>query len=365
VEAMANSDRILAMDQGMKVIHIIWSLSVGGAESMLVDILNEQSKTEEVHLVIVNKIESIKLVDKISKKVIIHRINRKPGSRNVLMALLANVKLWRLRSDVLHFHTHELLQFCLFAKWQSTKLFLTLHSTDIPFKNLHQYNKVFAISDSVNMDIKSRSKIFPVTVYNGIRTDLIGTEYDYNHFEFRIVQIGRLYHKIKGQDILLHAIKYLVHSKNVENISVDFIGDGPSGEHLQELARNLNIMDFCNFIGLKNREWIYEKLCEYDLLVQPSRYEGFGLTVAEALAAKVPVLVSNLQGPMEIINNGEYGYYFICENSHDLANKILEIQKQYGSRNFQEKIEAGYAHVVQSYDIKQTALSYLDYYKAI
>lgn len=35
----------------MKIVHIIWALSVGGPESMLVDIVNEQSKTEKVNLI--------------------------------------------------------------------------------------------------------------------------------------------------------------------------------------------------------------------------------------------------------------------------------------------------------------------------
>lgn len=54
----------------------------------------------------------------------------------------------------------------------------------------------------------------------------------------------------------------------------------------------------------KNQEWIYHNLCNFDLFIQPSRFEGFGLTVAEAIAAKVTVLVSNIQGPMEIIDDG-------------------------------------------------------------
>ena len=66
----------------MKMVHIIWALSIGGSESMLVDIVNEQSKTEKVYLIIiVNNIISESLLKNINKRVHIHKIGRTPGSR--------------------------------------------------------------------------------------------------------------------------------------------------------------------------------------------------------------------------------------------------------------------------------------------
>lgn len=349
----------------MKIAHIIWAFNIGGAESMLVDIINEQSKFEEVHLIIVNCKESIKLTDNISKNVTVHRMKRKPGSRNIYMTLLANIKLWRLRPDVMHFHNHDLVQYYMFSKWQRAKLFLTVHNTGIQSNYYKKYDKLFAISNSVKQDLLSKSNLSSVMVYNGIRTDIIRMKKDYSSAIFRMVQVGRLDHEQKGQDIFLHAIEYLVYSKNIKNISVDFIGDGPSANYLLLLANKLDISDYCNFIGTKKREWIYEHLCEYNLLVQPSRYEGFGLTVAEALAAKVPVLVSNLEGPMEIISDGKYGYSFMSENIHDLAEKITKILKEYSSIYIIDIIEAAYAHVVKTYDIKETASNYLSQYKVV
>jgi len=346
----------------MKIVHIIWAMSIGGTESMLVDIINEQSKIEEVHLIIVNRIEAKALTKNISKKVIVHRINRMPGSRNILDAIFSNIKLRLICPDIVHCHNHELVKYFPFVRHVKTKLFLTIHTTGITILNLYNYHKLFAISDSIKKDVLVRSKLLPVTVHNGVRTDKIKKKEGYSFSIFKMVQVGRLFQQQKGQDIVLQAINYLVYSKNISNISVDFIGDGPSKEPLLSLAKKLNVLDFCNFVGLKEREWIYEHLCDYDLLLQPSRQEGFGLTVAEALAAKIPVLISNLEGPMEIIDNGKFGYYFTSENSKELANKIFEIQINYTSKQIKEKIEKGYAKVVQSYDIKQTALTYLKYY---
>ena len=342
----------------MKIIHLIWSFNVGGAESMLVDILNEQSKTEEVHLMIVNQLESSALVDTISKDVQIHRISRKPGSRNILNLLHCNIKILKLHPNVIHCHNHDLVQFIRLARQATQKLFLTIHDTGISTHNFSKYNRLFAISKAVQKDVYDRAGLVPVIVCNGIKTDLIKKKIDYAFENFRVVQVGRLNHEHKGQDIVLHALAHLVHYRNIKNVSIDYIGIGNSEAYLRDFAKKLKITDHCNFIGLKQREWIYDHLCEYDLLVQPSRHEGFGLTVVEAMAAKVPVLVSGIEGPMEIIDNGKYGYSFISENSRDLAQKILSIQEEYRSSAFYNKITNGYDHIIQLYDIKQTASNY-------
>lgn len=349
-------------EDSMRIVHIIWALNVGGAESMLVDIVNEQSKAHAVHLIIVNQTESSLLLEQISRKVTIYRVERRPGSRSIFKLFFANLFLWRLKPDVVHCHNHDLVKFYLLGRWFRVKFFLTIHGMGISKENFSKYGKLIAISNSVKKDVQVRSNLLPETVFNGIPMELKKKNKYSDRSQFSIVQIGRLdYHK--GQDILLNAVEYLVHSENMKDISVSFIGEGPSKANLERLAKNLNIINFCIFHGVKSRKWIYEHLCEYDLLVQPSRYEGFGLTIAEAIAAKVPVLVSNLEGPMEIIDNGTYGYIFPSENSSDLARRIIQIRKEYGSERFLEKIKKGYHHVRNSYDIKQTAEKYLQQYE--
>ena len=61
---------------------------------------------------------------------------------------------------------------------------------------------------------------------------------------------------------------------------------------------------------IKPQPYIVEHMADYDLLVQPSRWEGFGLTVAEAMAAKVLVSVSEGQGPAEVTCGYFYGWIF-------------------------------------------------------
>ena len=68
-------------------------------------------------------------------------------------------------------------------------------------------------------------------------------------------------------------------------------------------------------------------LTDYDLFVQPSRWEGFGLTVAEAMAAGVPVLVSEGQGPAEVTQGSRYGWLFANGDADDLQRQIVFIKE--------------------------------------
>lgn len=346
----------------MKIVHIIWALGVGGAESMLVDIVNEQSETENIHIVIINNHIDKVLLSGMSNKVKVHKINRTPGSKNIIDIIRLNYLLIRLKPDVIHSHNGDIINLITIMKLFKTRLFLTVHNTNIKFDNFQKYHKIFSISNAVRNDILARSGINSEVVYNGIDIEHIQKKQNYSFEIFKIVQVGRLYNKQKGQDRLLKALSILIHKYTINNIYIDFIGEGESKEELISLAENLKITKYCNFIGKKDREYICNNLKNYDLLVQPSYYEGFGLTVAEGLAAKVPVLVSDIEGPMEIIKNGKFGFFFRAGDCKDCADKIVDILELYGSSDLHSKIENGYKHVAKKFNIKKTVKRYLNNY---
>ena len=86
---------------------------------------------------------------------------------------------------------------------------------------------------------------------------------------------------------------------------------------LNDLIVEYHLEENVEFLGnVENIEKLYK---DVDIFVLPSRYEGFGLVVVEALAAGCAVVVSKLEGPLEIVKeNEEYGLYFekkIIKNS--------------------------------------------------
>ena len=138
--------------------------------------------------------------------------------------------------------------------------------------------------------------------------------------------------------------------------------DRDDEQMLRQLVKDKGLEEYIIFEGVKPQDYLKGHLKDFDLLVQPSLYEGFGLTVAEALAAKVPVLVSDIEGPMEIIEDGKYGMAFHCNDADDLASSIRHILL-HGYP--QSMVEEARDMVCEKYDIAHTAEKYLQAYQEI
>ncbi len=80
------------------------------------------------------------------------------------------------------------------------------------------------------------------------------------------------------------------------------------------------------------------------------------------MAAKVPVLVSDIDGPMEIIENGKYGYFFPSNDSNELAEQIFKIYNNYDTQEMNKKIEMAYEYAKKNFDITETAKNYITNY---
>jgi glycosyltransferase involved in cell wall biosynthesis len=241
-------------------------------------------------------------------------------------------------------------------------VFLTVHDSGVVIKFPQLFRSIISISESVRNDLINRQAIASTVVLNGVDINLFRRKRKLKEssFEnFKIVQVSRLRHTKKGQHLLLFAIKIL-RQLGLKNISVDFIGEGPSLYLLKELVSELGIESQVNFLGLQSREFIADHLCDYDLLIQPSFYEGFGLTIVEAFSARVPVLVSNIEGPNEIINNGEFGFSFESGDVDDLVAKIQYIHSNIDLASF--KSDLAYNTRLSDFDINTTAQKYLSIY---
>lgn len=345
----------------MKIVHILFNLKLGGTESMLLDIMRCQADMgHNVVLILVNNRHDDELLRRIDGRVIVKYINRSEGSKNPWYLFKLNYTLRRYKPDVVHVHNVKALGMLFNAS--KTNTVFTAHCLGISDSLIKKAKKVCVISEAVGADVVSMHGIKPIVIYNGIETRAINNQVviKKNNGCFNIVQVGRMYKETKGQDILILAVAMLKRI-GADDIKVDFIGDGASMQELKDLVARLDLSDAVTFRGALSRKDIYNELCQYHLLVQPSRDEGFGLTIAEGMAAKVPVLLSSLQGPMEVVANGDYGSIFETENIADCADKILEIRNNYDKyRTLAEK--DAYQYVINNFDIVKTAERYIEVY---
>jgi glycosyltransferase involved in cell wall biosynthesis len=133
-----------------------------------------------------------------------------------------------------------------------------------------------------------------------------------------VIFAGRLVYQ-KGVDILLEAF-----SKVLTTIGARLIicGDGPDASKLKSQAAQLGISDRVIFLGYQPNPLKF--IARSDLFVLPSRFEGFGNVLVEALACGTPIVSSNcFYGPSEILENGKYGRLVEVNNPDALAIGIV------------------------------------------
>ncbi len=123
----------------------------------------------------------------------------------------------------------------------------------------------------------------------------------------------------KGVDVILQALVQLP-----PDVVLLVIGSGPRLPSLVNLARRLGVSDRVRFCPKVSDEDLPRFLALGDIFVFPSqsRLEGFGLVVAEAMAVGLPVVVADMPGVREVIENGKEGLYVEPLIASDLAEKV-------------------------------------------
>lgn len=348
----------------MRIAHVTWTFTFGGIETMLVNIANEQvALGHEVHIVVIehNNVEP-SLAEKLHPDIQLHLANRRYGVKDILAIVRLNRILYSIAPDVIHLHSASIYKYLM--PGLRRKCNSTLHALcNSSNTDCIQYiPRVFAISKAVADDLKEKKGVSSLVIYNGIRPELIKVKKqpaDISDPVFRIVMVSRLEHTKKGQDLLIDALSEMK-GRGYDNITVDLIGDGESRAFLEQHCRERGVERQVRFLGAKTQDYIFDHLCDYNLFVQPSRLEGFALTVAESMAAKVPVLVASGQGPEEVIDYGRYGYVFKNGDAKDCADKIEHIMSH---GEDEAMTDAAYHRVHDCYNVKVITKMYVDNYK--
>jgi glycogen(starch) synthase len=119
-----------------------------------------------------------------------------------------------------------------------------------------------------------------------------------------VLHVGRIVAE-KGSEVLLRAMPGVL--AQVPEAKCVIVGRGPELERLRGLVVQMNLgrkVALPGFISVEERNSLY-KLA--DCAVFPSLYEPFGIVALEAMAARVPVVVSEVGGLQEVVRHGETG----------------------------------------------------------
>lgn len=347
------------MNDCLKILHCIYSMTVGGAETMLVDIANVQASLgHKVTILIVNDIVDEQLLAKLRPDINIIRMNRRQGDRPLVMMARLNMLIMKMKPDIIHAHHHK---FCRLVQVRKCRLVFTVHDVNTEMKYARE-SRMVAITDTVREDVLKRvPKADIATIFNGIRTgDILSRQSSPFTGSLKIIQVANLLPHKKGQDLLIKALAILG-NRGIENVDVSFIGGGDSKE-LQKLADSLGVAGRVHFLGSRDRSYIYSTLSDYDAMCHPSRYEGFGLTVAEGMAAGLPLILTRGDGPWEVADGGRLCLSAENGDADSLADAIETLMADYPAALARAQEAREY---VMRYDISRTVDNYIDYYRRI
>ncbi len=138
-----------------------------------------------------------------------------------------------------------------------------------------------------------------------------------------LLYIGQLTHR-KGADLLVEAMPEVVRSH--PQAAFVLVTHNPAGrEALQARAAEMGLADRLHILGPVSEEEKIALLRACDAYILPTRYEGFGLPLLEAMACRAPVVTTDIPVVREIVRDGENGLLVPRGDSRALAQAILRL----------------------------------------
>jgi glycosyltransferase involved in cell wall biosynthesis len=359
------------MREKIKIVYIINSLALGGAEKLLLDICQNLDKSKyEIYVCTVNGGGPLlKSFQNANVKLKIFEKKSKIGLK-VIWQIYKYLK--EIKPDIVHTH--------LFGGDTWGRFAAILAHTPIIISTEHNINldegwlkkrikqilsiytkKIIAVSAGARDYAIKADKIKPekiTVIYNGI---------DLSKFKFRgyksvdknkkinAVVVARLA-KQKGHKYLFSAMPAII--KKYPNFVLNIIGSGNEEQSLKEQAKKLNVSHYIEFWGKK--EGLENILPQMDLLLAPSVWEGLGINILEAQSVGLPVLASNTGGIREIITHKKTGLLFLSKNSESIFKAVDLLFSD--SELSEQMVKNAYAKVREKFNLEKMVSAYENLY---
>lgn len=336
---LINIDRKNA-DNKQDVLILIDSLAEGGAEKVLVDVVNNINKdkynievktiyNEGIYRKQLNeyiKYSSVIKKPNIWKKRIVNRLVKYLPSRIIYMLFINSsydvevAFLEFLATKVLTGSSSKAVK----VAWLHTDIFEHEGSTSLfsskkkLLKGYQNFDKIVCVSDATREKFCNETNLYQetITIYNPVNKESIinkstaNCDFVKSKDKFTIMTIGRLM-EAKGYLRLCEVINEL--KNKYKNIEVIILGEGAERDKIETYIKENNLQENIKLFGFKENPYSYLK--QADLFISCSYVEGFSLALAEAITLGIPVISTATAGPIDILENGEYG--LLVENSNE------------------------------------------------
>ncbi|ELZ01820.1 glycosyltransferase [Natrialba asiatica] len=197
------------------------------------------------------------------------------------------------------------------------------------------------------------------TIYNGTNVERLSkkTEHsDSNKLKSKLdieeetifLNVGR-YVPVKSQSDLIRAVS--MRESHFQDSHFLIVGWGPLEAELTQLADDLGVSDRVTITGQVPKEDIHRYYALADAFILPSKSEGFGICLIEAMAASLPVIATDIPGVREVVNDEKTGLLVPSSSPNKLANAIIELESVEKRHSLGK---SGFKRVSNRFDIKNT-----------
>ena len=184
-------------------------------------------------------------------------------------------------------------------------------------KSYNRCDALVGVSKTVSNRVKSFFNLTNhcFTVYNTNDVNMIHQmskgSFKLNKNIINLCAVGRLTY-VKGNDRLIKAANRLLGEGYIFNLFI--LGEGKERDNIEKIINESGSDRYIKMLGFQNNP--YPAIKNTDLFICPSRTEGLSTVTIEALLLEKPVVSTDVSGAKEILgNNNEYGY--VVENSTD------------------------------------------------
>ncbi len=369
----------------LRVMHLISSLQVGGSEKLLVDFLAACRDDDRVNftVVVMNQAVHPDMRERLERLgVNVYYLDRPEGHQHPQYAWQLFQIIHRHRVQVIHAHNTGSKWWAMLCKLflPSLKLVFTIHETQT-FPRLsglqrwlhrHWIDMHIAISKTVAGLCQQQAIWNFRQIYNGIslqamrHPDRVSLKARCHITPFaerslQLLHVGRMDYSVKGQDILVRAV-YCCRQMGL-NVRCTLMGgvypyNQKHFDELKALVKALNLDDHIEFH--LNQMDVAAQMAQADVFVLPSRAEGLGLVVLEAMAAGLPAIASDTEGPRELVQHGVTGLLFENGEPEQLAAQIRVI---YEHPERADEMRNAASRWVLPFDIAQMKQEYYTLYE--
>lgn len=368
----------------MKIFEVIAGFGAGGAETLLKDLaIGFKEKDHEVVVIIVDQFsddvsEIFKIKHLREKGIKVISLGRKPKNKSIFLLFSIYKVLKKYQPTVIHLHSYlAAIYFFPFSFIFKTKYVQTLHSSQI---NVNKFYKIFYTLFSLKYknvycsdEAYSSSKKWigeGIVINNGITFHSNNNtrkriEEDYNIPEesFILLNVGRVV-PAKNQLLLIDLIEKLNNELYKGKLYLLICGKHSDDSLYRKIINRSNQLEFrdnIKFLGVQDN--INNLMYSSDLYISSSIYEGLPITVLESINTGVPIVLSPIKEHLNVFSNLE-ACYFPDEN---IVTSYVSLFKSH-AHTFaidKEEVIRKRALFIKKYNIDQTVLMYLDYFKKI